>query len=121
MTYSPDTKDKVCQLIAEGKSLREIAAEKGMPHQATVCLWAVTDEAFYEQYARAREIQAELRADELVEIADGEGDVQRDRLRIDTRKWVAAKLLPKKYGDKLDHTGNVGLTVTLPDDVIEGL
>jgi hypothetical protein len=57
----------------------------------------------------AREVQAETMADEIVSIADGTGmGVEervalsaRDRLRVDSRKWVASKLLPKKYGDKL--------------------
>lgn len=103
MTYSPDTKDKVCQLIAEGKSLRQIGDMDGMPTPSTVCLWALTDETFSEQYARAREIQAELQADELIAIADEATNetVQVAKLRIDTRKWTAAKLRPKKYGDKV--------------------
>ncbi len=81
-------------------------------------------EDFMDQYARAREAQAEVRADEIVDIADDEsGDfttdedgkrvvnhehIQRSRLRVDARKWVASKLLPKRYGDKLQHTGEGG-------------
>lgn len=95
-----------------------------MPHVATVLRWLGKDEhaAFREQYARAREAQADVLADESIEIADdatndwmevnaadekGEkyrlnGEhVQRSRLRVDTRKWFASKLAPKKYGDKL--------------------
>ena len=60
------------------------------------------DAAFAEQYARAREAQADALADEIVDIADGadsSGDAARDRLRIDARKWAAARLTPRKYGD----------------------
>ena len=54
---------------------------------------------FLEQYARARELQTDIFIDEIIDIADGtENDVQRDRLRIDSRKWIASKLKPKKYG-----------------------
>ncbi len=78
--------------------------------------------------SRAREAQAEIRADEIVDIADDASDdlttdkdgklvannehIQRSRLRVDARKWIAAKLLPKRYGDKLQHTGEGGGPVT---------
>lgn len=81
---------------------------------------------FLEQYETARAIQADLMAEELIEIADdGTNDymekllqsgetievvntehIQRSRLRVDTRKWVASKLKPKKYGEKLDLTSD---------------
>ena len=44
-------------------------------------------------------------------IADNE-HMQRSRLRVDTRKWLLAKVLPKVYGDKLQHTGEGGGAVT---------
>ena len=70
---------------------------------------------FAEQYARAREVQAETLADEIVSIADEDGDPQRQRLRVDARKWVASKLKPKRYGDKVtnEHTGADGGPVAL--------
>jgi hypothetical protein len=72
---------------------------------------------FQEGYVRAREIQADILADEIIEIADTEPDPQKDRNLIDARKWLAGKLRPKRYGDhlKLDHTveSNPGIQVTL--------
>ncbi len=65
---------------------------------------------FLEQYARVSELQTDIFIDEIIDIADGtENDVQRDRLRIDSRKWIASKLKPKKYGafktiEYIDHT-----------------
>lgn len=72
---------------------------------------------FSEQYARAREAQADKLAEEALQIADdgrsdtyvdGDGNVktdteviQRSKLRVDTRKWLASKMAPKKYGDKV--------------------
>ncbi len=53
------------------------------------------------QYARAREEQADFYADEIVTIADTEPDAATARVRVDARKWVASKLKPKRYGDKL--------------------
>ena len=89
-----------------------------MPAERTVYNWlAESDHPFLQRYTRAREIQAERLADEIVSIADDEakdvpGDaVRRSHLRVESRKWVAAKLLPKKYGDKIQQevTGNLGL------------
>ena len=81
--------------------------------------WLAENESFAKQYAYAREVQAEFYADDIKEISDGAATVDdavtvaRDRLRVDTRKWLASKLAPKKYGDKLalDHqsTGLEGL------------
>lgn len=122
--YSPEVGDAICELIMDGKSLREICSPEGMPDKSTVFRWMFRHEEFRDQYARAKEAQAENFADELMEIADdasgdvsGELDmpngvnVQRARLRVDTRKWVMSKLLAKKYGEKLDlnHGGTVGV------------
>lgn len=124
-TFSQEIADKVCDLIADGKSLRQIEAMDGMPGTSTMVRWLQDDPEFRAQYAHAREIQAELLADELIEIADdGRNDwmtlesgntvvdqeaIQRSKLRIDTRKWIASRLLPKKYGDKqqIEHSGDV--------------
>ncbi len=97
-----------------------------MPGLRTVMRWLFDSEHedFWQQYARAREAQAEVWADEIVSIADdaaGDFDTDKDgkkavdheniarsRLRCDSRKWIASKLLPKRYGDKMQHTGEGG-------------
>jgi hypothetical protein len=97
-----------------------------MPGVSTVYRWLSDKPEFRDMYARAREDQADTLADQIVEIADQkEGDygvdgdgvlvantdhIQRAKLRVDARKWVAAKLKPKKYGDKLstEHSGPDG-------------
>jgi len=109
--YTPELADEICTRLANGESLRAICAsdrDDWMPSIGTILRWVSEKPEFREQYARAREVQAETHADEIVTIADGVScadpsaiDVARDRLRIDARKWVASKLLPKKYGDKL--------------------
>jgi hypothetical protein len=94
--------------------------------------WLNSNEQFMQQYARAKEVQAEALAEDLLEIADdatndwmdkrfGETEVrvidneaiQRSKLRVDTRKWLMSKLQPKKYGEKLDlnHGGTVGVSL----------
>lgn len=112
-TFTNEIADLICERMSEGESLRKICAEPGIPSMSTVFRWLGDgkNSAFREQYARAREAQADKYADELVDIAD-EGrneDAGIIRLRMDARKWAASKLAPKKYGDKLDltHDGEV--------------
>ena len=103
-TYSQETADKICELIARGMSLRAICASADMPAGGTVYRWLAEHQDFQEQYARAREEQADGFADEIIDIADSvapeTGEVAKAKLQIDARKWKAAKLAPKKYGDK---------------------
>lgn len=129
--FTPEVAGAICELLSEGSSLRSICDADDMPSMSTVFRWLAASEEFREQYARARELQADTLFDEILEIADdarndwmerrGEEDagwvangehIQRSRLRLDARKWMAGKLRPKKYGDKVDHehTGNVGVT-----------
>ena len=117
-TYTPELAAAICDHIASGKSLRVIASMDGMPVQSTIMLWLDgRHPAFSEQYARAREAQADKLAEEILKIADdgrsdtyldAEGNertdneaIQRSKLRVDARKWLASKMAPKKYGDKV--------------------
>jgi hypothetical protein len=112
--------DVICDRLTNGESLRSIALDDAMPAASTVYKWLSQNEQFADQYAHAREAQADTLADEIVDIADdGSNDwmerelesgktievvnaehIARSRLRVDARKWVAAKLKPKKYGDR---------------------
>jgi hypothetical protein len=114
--FTPELADQICELIAQGKSLRYICSDDGFPGTSTVFRWLAENEAFRDQYARAREAQADALADEILDIADetandwitdGNGvdrvnaeAIARSRLRVDTRKWIASKLKPKRYGEK---------------------
>lgn len=90
----------------EGESLVKICEELSMPASSTVYKWLIDIPEFSENYARAREAQAERYADEIIDIADDttrdlipfSGAIERSKLKVDARKWVASKLLPKKYG-----------------------
>jgi hypothetical protein len=109
--------DMICAEIAtSSKSIKTICKAKNMPHPATVMRWLRINESFRDQYTRAKEEQADYLAEEMLEIADDDGDdekafvginhIQRDKLKVETRKWIAAKLKPKKYGDKIDVTSD---------------
>ena len=112
----------VCeQLATSNKGLKVICKENGISSR-TFYDWVEAHEDNQHQYARARELQADYLVEEMLEIADEtSGDiminekgisvenrefVSRSRLKVDTRKWIAAKLRPKKYGDKIDVTSD---------------
>jgi len=103
--YTQAIADEICERIAAGESLRKICIDKHMPSAVTAHAWLNrADSAFLKQYVRARDCQADLYAEQIITIADGVADneqTQRDRLRVDARKWVAARLAPKKYGDRV--------------------
>lgn len=115
--YSEDVAGTICMEIMAGKSLRTICAMEGMPAASTVYAWLGQYQGFSAQYARACEVQADVLADEIIEIADSDLDPNRARVMIDARKWLAGKLRPKKYGDRveLDHKvdGNQGMQINV--------
>lgn len=123
--FSAEIADAICERLIGGESLRTICGDDAMPAASSVFKWLRQHPDFAEQYARAREAQADALVEDIIEIADdgrsdfrvdGQGNervdaehIQRSRLRVDTRKWLMAKLAPKKYGDKIDlnHGGAV--------------
>ena len=90
--------DAICEHIAHGKSLTSYCKESGTSY-TSVMLALRADETFQQNYAHARESAADFHVDEVIEIADTEEDPARARVRVDARKWVAAKMKPKKYGE----------------------
>lgn len=119
--YSLEITTAICVRLGLGESLREICRDEKMPDKATVMRWLAQHAEFRYQYAGAREAQADYYAEEIIEIADdgtndwmqrqrGEGQseevenkevLNRSRLRVDTRKWLMARMAPKKYGDRV--------------------
>ena len=111
-TFTQEVADRICLELMGGKSLRSTCAGAGMPCPTTVYNWLVQYPAFMEHYARAREVQTDVLADEVITIADTEPDPHKARVMIDARKWLAGKLRPKKYGDRVEveHLGGNGLS-----------
>lgn len=119
-----------CDHITAGGHLAEFCRERGLSY-TSMQRWINADPGRTVLYARAREDRADKLADEMVAISDeatvaathdGESvtlaldsaAIQRNRLRVDARKWIAAKLKPRTYGDKLDVTQNVTMN-NVPD------
>ncbi len=118
--YSKELADLICQRVATCTLglQRMCDLYEDLPSKFTINLWRYKYPEFSTQYVQAKLKQADLMAEEILEIADDgtndwmqtwgdDGDVgwkvngehvQRSRLRIDTRKWLASKLLPKQYG-----------------------
>jgi hypothetical protein len=132
-TFTQEIADSICAQLSEGMSLREICRQDGMPSKTTVMRWLHADAAFRDQYARAKEIGIEAIAEDILDIADDASNdwmerrdaeganagwqfngeaARRSQIRIDARKWLLAKLAPKKYGDKVDVNHGGGLTIT---------
>ena len=126
--FSQELFDTICDRLADGESLRAICRNDDMPSTASVMRWLDQKEELREQYARAREAQADTIFDECLHIADTyDSDelvepqhINRARLRIDTRKWMAGKLRPKKYSDKIVIGGDKELDAIQTEEVGSG-
>lgn len=135
-TYTTETADAICEHIAHGKSLVSFCKLEGSPGYSTVMRWLAENDEFRENYAHARGAQADYLAEEIILIADdGQNDtyktdqgdkvdqdvIARSRLRVDARKWYAARMAPKKYGDKVqtELTGPNGGPVQIENIAIE--
>ncbi len=102
--YNQDIAAELCQRLAVGESVNSICKDKKMPCRKTIYNWLFRYPEFVGMYDRAKLDSADALAEQIQEIADNpNGDVNRDRLRIDSRKWIAAKLKAKKYGDKVQN------------------
>ena len=114
-TDKADIMERICELLAAGQSMAQICRSKAMPAQSTVYRWIAESAEFSERYAHAREMQADMLADEIIEIADScepeAAAVAKAKARIDARKWLAARLAPKKYGDRVDVSAGVAVKV----------
>jgi hypothetical protein len=102
-SYSKKIADEIYCRISEGQSLRRICLDDHMPNKTTVLRWLSENSEFRTQYARARENQAESLFDEALDIAREHEEPAKARVIVDTLKWAAGKLQPKKYGDKIEH------------------
>ena len=128
--FTPALFTTICDRIGAGESLRSVCRDPEMPSKTTVMRWLHDKPALRDQYASARDDLLDHWAEDLIEIADdgtldtiegtdkhgntvmvaNHANVQRDRLRLDARKWLMSRLGPKKYGDRMEHdvSGEIG-------------
>jgi hypothetical protein len=123
-TYSDEIAGTICDRMAEGESLTSICEDEAMPGRRTVYDWLRDEDhaAFVANFDRARALRADKIFDQILAISDdatndwmerkGEDNegwvlngehVQRSRLRVDTRKWVLARMDGVRFSDKTRH------------------
>ena len=112
-TFTIEMGDLICERMETGESLRSICRDDDFPHLGQVIRWLASNAntGFRLQYAHSRQAGLEVMADDVLNIADQDpvltpdgkidnAGVQHQRLRVDTRKWILSKQLPKVYGDR---------------------
>lgn len=108
--YSAALAERICDHIRCGCSLRRAADKEGVSH-STVMTWALNNAVFSDQYARACEVRLSALEDKLLDLVEdghqvagcgliGGNLLNAVRLEVETIKWMLAKLMPKKYGDR---------------------
>jgi hypothetical protein len=129
--YNEELALKICERLAHSdKGLVFICNEFDL-NPSTIYEWINNNPEFSNKYARAREMQADYLADQIIDISDETTNdtikteagleltnheaIARSRLRVDARKWKASKLYPKKYADRIDSDlTSKGETINLP-------
>lgn len=133
--YNKQLAEEICNAIAcSSKGLFYLCKNnENFPDRDTVYRWIGAYPEFHDMYARAKMRQADYMAEEIIEISDNSSNdikhtengeiinteyVQRSRLRVDTRKWLASKLYPRVYGDKVqtEMSGNLNIDVSKLSD-----
>ncbi|KTD68881.1 hypothetical protein Lste_2039 [Legionella steelei] len=129
--YNDTLAREICDTIASSsKGTKRLCFERShWPCQDTLFTWLKAYPEFSEQYAQAKICQIELLVDEILEISDDASQdqyvnelgvlvpnppaINRARLKVDTRKWLASKLVPKVYGNKIDIEGDNSMSEEL--------
>lgn len=110
MTYAASIQDDICNLVAQDKSLRQIETIPGMPTRETVRAWLRDDPSFLAKYTRAKDVQADAVFERMGEIEEqtlsGAVEPAAARAVLGSMQWRADKLAPRRYGNKLELSGN---------------
>ena len=121
--FTPELADRICEMLADGLKLAEICQSEDMPAASTIFRWLAAQPEFERNYGMARRAYAHRLENEIIEIADNvaadhppaaEGNarpacyvgVQRDKLRIDVRRWLIRRLAPRRYGKRDPYAGD---------------
>lgn len=122
---TPELAEKICNAISTtSASLKQICKENPeFPNPSTIFQWIAYDEIFSNLYLEAKQKQVLAHMEKTYEIADDvsmdemiddNGNVRmngefvaRSKLRIELRKWQAARLMPRLFGDKIQNETTV--------------
>jgi hypothetical protein len=122
---TPELIEQICLLVAQGRSIKSIGEEEGMPDAKSIWTWLNRDEEFLLIYTRAIQARAIIHAERIDELAEmaTRGEIPADvaRVAIDAKKWTASRLLPKIYGDRTQVEATVTHTHTLHLEALKAL
>ena len=128
--YTQELADIICVRLSCGESMRSIARDEDFPAMSTLFLWLRVHPIFSEQYTKAKHESADALYEDIIDIVDNQvsqpvlvegapvevdgktvmtvdnASVAHARLRVDSRKWCAARMQPKKYGDNQEDNPN---------------
>ena len=134
--YTAEIAERILGELMDGRTLTDVCRDAGMPAERTVRNWVADNhQGFAPRYGRAREVGYHVIADQILAIADDASDdcmerrkengdiettlnpvnVTRSRLRIDARRWLLSKVLPKTYGERLDPNARQEVRDTLAE------
>jgi hypothetical protein len=116
--YREKLAEQICNELIAGKSLMKICAQEGMPSRSTVLSWLTLYPTFRTMYQFARESQADLMDDLILDTANkcSESDYQSSRVKINAYQWRASRLKPKQYGDRINLDTNIQVTRIIVHD-----
>lgn len=117
--FSQEIFDLILERIMCGESVNAICADAGMPSRNSFYRWVLKDDELRDKFDSALNARSHAMAEDLLAIADepvgslesgatDTGAVNKQRLQVDTRKWLMSKMTPKKYGDRVDHVSSDG-------------
>ena len=127
--YTDEIAEEICRRLETGEGLATICKTTGFPQESTVRGWVKDDvNGFSAKYERARELGLDAVVDAIIALADDETiPPESRRIRVDTRKWYAGKIAPKRYGDRIQHehsgaliAGTIVIGAATAPKVIEG-
>lgn len=115
ITYSDELLEVILDRVAAGESLAKVCDAPDMPTRKSFYAWVADVRGVKEKYEMALSLRSDVMAEELLAIADApvgttdsgatdSGMVQKQKLQVDTRKWLLSKMAPKKYGEKIEQT-----------------
>lgn len=99
VTFSQELFDRICGLIADGKSVREICEMDGMPDRTTFNRWRKQAPELQKQYDAACLDREDVYFEDIIHIADTDTDPRRAKVRMDAREWTLARMNRKRFGD----------------------
>lgn len=91
----------IVEQMMNGKTLSSLCSLPEYPDYSVFVNWVAYDQDLYKIYARAKQVQADYFAESIVDISDTDNNPQRARNRMDSRRWHASKIAPRKYGDRV--------------------